>query len=177
MMRDVVRGGWLAACLVIAGAQSTAWAAEGYETHLGHTGIADASMPAITGTGAVLATLNGRTLKVEGQIAGLNAPATDAHLMKGAGIGIPGSVMTDISLTLDNGVISGSVKLSKEQVAALRAGQIYVQINSTKSPAPAGHLWGWLLPVHEKAGEDQPQQGSWFLPQGAGLDAHPRNGN
>jgi CHRD domain len=181
------RRGWHAAALVVAsalmsstvvGAQPTAKGAEAFETHLGHTGIADASMPAIRGAGDVLATLSGQTLKLEGQVAGLNSPATDAHLMKGAGIGIPGSVMTAASLTLDSGgKISGSVKLSKDQLVALRAGQIYVQINSIKSPAPAGHLWGWLLPVHEKAGEDEPQAGGWFLPQGAGLAAHPQNRN
>lgn len=177
---------WLAACMLAVGClASPAIAAaqsrgpESYETHLGHTGIADASMPTIMGTGGVLATLDGRTLKVEGQVSGMNAPATDVHLMRGGGIGIPGPVMADANLALDQaGKISGSVQLSADQVAALRAGQIYVQVNSAKSPAPAGHLWGWLLPVHAKAGEAEPQLGSWYLPQGAGLNnARPRNRN
>jgi hypothetical protein len=108
----------------------------------------------------------------------MNAPATDAHLMLGGGIGIPGAVMSNANLALDpSGKISGAVQLSADQVAALKAGRIYVQVNSAKSPAPAGHLWGWLLPVHAKAAENEPQLGSWFLPQGAGLNARSRNRN
>jgi hypothetical protein len=117
----------------------------------------------------VLTTLEGQSLKVEGQVSGLNASVTDAHLMRGAGIGIPGAAMPGALAVDQSGKISGSVRLTGDQIAALRAGQIYVQVNSQKSPAPDGHLWGWLLPVHEKAGEDQPQVGRWFLPQGAGL--------
>jgi CHRD domain len=178
------RRSWLAACLVVVccwaspAVVSAQSAGDSFETHLGHTGIADASMPTIMGAGGVLATLSGQTLKVEGQISGMNSPATDAHLMRGGGIGIPGAVMSNANLTLDpGGKISGSVQLSADQVAALRAGAIYVQVNSAKSPAPAGHLWGWLLPAHEKAGQDEPQVGSWFLPQGAGLNARSRNRN
>ena len=59
---------------------------------------------------------------------------------------------------------------------ALRDGRLYVQVNSQKGPAPDGNLWGWLLPEHVKAGQDEPQMGSWFLPQGEGLRAARNSG-
>jgi hypothetical protein len=36
------------------------------------------------------------------------------------------------------------VELSSRQANALRAGQLYIQIDSES--APEGNLWGWLLP-------------------------------
>ena len=48
---------------------------------------------------------------------------------------------------------------------------IVEEINSQKGPAPDGNLWGWLLPEHKKAGQDEPIMGEWFLPQGKGLKA------
>jgi hypothetical protein len=61
--------------------------------------------------------------------------------------------------------------LTKAQVAALREGRLYIQINSAKGPAPDGNLRGWLLVEHKKAGQDEPIMGDWFLPQGKGLKA------
>lgn len=166
-------GAYLALCLAASAPAMTAAqprVSEAYEAKLGPTPIADGIRSPITGTGAVLASLDGQTLKIEGQFSDLAASATDAHLMRGSGIGIPGSAMADIPLAADNGGrISGAIKLSRDQVAALRAGQVYVQINSDKSTAPAGHVWGWLLPAHEKAAPGEPQAGPWFLPQGLGL--------
>ncbi len=45
-----------------------------------------------------------------------------------------------------SGTLSGDVRLSSEQVAALRAGQLYVQVYSEKGVLPDhSTLWGWLL--------------------------------
>ena len=55
--------------------------------------------------------------------------------------------------------------LTSAQQKALRAGQLYIQINSVKAPAPAGNLWGWILIAYETVGPDVPQQGHGFLPQ------------
>jgi hypothetical protein len=153
---------------------SAARAAENYETVLGPAPLTDATKFKVTGRGAAVAVLDGQTLTITGQFSGLSSPATDAHLMLGSGIGIPGSPMTDISVTATaEGKVTGSVKLSRDQAAALRAGRIYIQINSQIAPAPGGNLWGWLLPEHEKVGQDEPQTGHWYLPQGEGLKAHP----
>lgn len=143
-----------------------------YETVLGPTPINNASKIALTGDGAVAATLSGGSLTITGTFEGLSGPATDAHVMMGEGIGIPGNPILD--LTADrapNGGIQGTFKLTRAQTEALRSGRLYIQVNSEKGPAPGGNLWGWLLPEHAKAGQDEPQTGSWFLPQGEGLRA------
>lgn len=126
----------------------------------------------LTGDGAAVATLNGNTLKVSGSFQGMPAPATDAHVMMGDGIAIPGSPILNLTVSpADHGDISGSFTLTKAQVAALREGRLYIQINSAKGPAPDGNLRGWLLVEHKKAGQDEPIMGDWFLPQGKGLKA------
>ena len=56
----------------------------------------------------------------------------------------------------------GDVLIARE---ALKAGQLYVQINSQKAPAPSGNLWGWFLIAHETVGQDVPEENHWFLPQ------------
>jgi hypothetical protein len=148
-----------------------------YETVLGPTPINHSTKETLLGDGAAVATLTGNTLKVSGTFQGMSGPATDAHIMMGEGIGIPGVSILDLTATSSvSGTIDGTLKLSKAQAAALRAGRLYIQINSQKGPAPDGNLWGWLLPEHVKAGQDKPQMGDWFLPQGEGLRAA-RNGN
>jgi hypothetical protein len=158
--------------LVAAWALPAAAASGSYETVLGPTPINHATMTVLTGDGAAVATLSGNTLQISGAFAGLSGPATDAHIMMGEDIGIPGDPILDLTAsTAMNGTIAGTFKLTQLQVAALRAGHLYIQVNSQKGPAPGGHLWGWLLPEHIKAGQDEPQTGDWFLPQGEGLRA------
>ena len=41
------------------------------------------------------------------------------------------------------GALSGTVELTPDQIADLRAGRLYLQIQSER--APDGNLWGWLL--------------------------------
>jgi hypothetical protein len=143
-----------------------------YETVLGPTPISHASRTSLTGDGAVVATLSGDTLNIAGTFQGLSAPATDAHVMMGEGIGIPGDPVLDLSAgQAVSGSISGTFHLNRAQLAALKSGRLYIQVNSRVGPAPGGNLWGWLLPEHVKAGQDEPQMGSWFLPQGEGLRA------
>jgi hypothetical protein len=148
--------------------------ADNFETVLGPTPINHVTKTVVTGQGAATATLDGNVLKVNGAFDGLPAPATDAHLMMGSGTGIPGAPIFDLTVTAAaTGMLSGTITLSRPQAAALRNGKLYIQINSQKAPAPGGNLWGWLLPEHKKAGQDEPQLGDWFLPQGKGLKAAP----
>ena len=119
-----------------------------------------------------MAALTGTSFKISGTFQGMPAPATDAHVMMGDGIGIPGSPILDLTVAAaDHGALAGSFTLSRAQIAALHDGRLYIQINSQKGPAPGGNLWGWLLPEHKKAGQDEPIMGDWFLPQGKGLKA------
>lgn len=173
--------GWikfmLASQLFVAAWALPAAAAPGsYETVLGPTPINHTTKTALIGEGAAIATLTGNTLKISGSFQGMSADASDAHIMMGEAIGIPGNPILDLIATnATSGSISGTFKLTKAQLAALRAGRLYIQVNSQVGPAPSGNLWGWLLPEHVKAGQDEPQIGDWFLPQGEGLRAG-RNG-
>lgn len=156
--------------LVAASALPAAAAPRSYETVLGPAPITHATKSALTGEGAAIATLTGNTLKISGAFQGMSGAASDAHIMMGDAIGIPGNPILDLAASpAAKGSISGTFKLTKVQVAALRAGRLYIQINSQVGPAPGGNLWGWLLPEHVKAGQDEPQMGDWFLPQGEGL--------
>jgi hypothetical protein len=56
-------------------------------------------------------------------------------------------VIADLSVTGGvSGTLSGNVRLSADQVAALKTGQLYVQVYSEKGVLPDhSTLWGWLL--------------------------------
>ncbi len=162
----------IALFVIFGQAAGAAPATSAYETVLGPTPITHTSRTSLTGDGGVAATLSGDSLNITGTFEGMSAPATDAHVMMGEGIGIPGDPILDLTAApAASGSISGTVKLNRAQLAALKSGRLYIQVNSKAGPAPGGNLWGWLLPEHVKAGQDEPQMGSWFLPQGEGLRA------
>ena len=141
MMRRTVLFTWL---LVLA------WTAAGqdgqsFAARLAPLPLDVQNRPQVTGSGAGSAVLDGRRLSVVGSFAGLQAPATVAHLHLGPALGIRGGPVLD--LTVDQAVageFSGEWELSAEQLQALRDGRLYIQIHS--QVAPAGNLWGWLLP-------------------------------
>src|SRR5450432_1462967 len=84
------------AALLSIGLSAAAPAPSVFETVLGPTPITDATKGSITGQGAATATLDGNKFTVNGTFIGLTTPATDAHLMIGSGIGIPGSPVLDL---------------------------------------------------------------------------------
>ena len=138
--------------------------AETFETRLSPSPLTEGTRVNITGQGSALVQWDGNILSVSGNFAGLATNATTAEIYDGAGIGIPGSKVFDLSLTQEkSGTIWGSLTLTRKQLAELRAGHMYVQINSEK--APDGNLTGWLLPPHPFAGEGVPVAGPGFLPQ------------
>jgi len=74
----------------------------------------------------------------------MQGPATTAHLHQGVATGVRGSAIGDLSVAHAlGGSITGTLRLTAEQVESLRKGKLYVQIQSEK--APDGNLWGWLL--------------------------------
>ena len=138
-------------------------AAEKYQVHLSAMPFNDATQPIMTGKGTASATLEGDTLSISGSFAGLSGPATKARLSLSRGPGIPGNPLVDLTVSGDvAGKVTGQTKLDPGQLAALRSGKLYIQIDSEK--VPSGHLWGWLLEEHEIVGQDVPQKGPWFLP-------------
>ena len=97
----------------------------------------------INSIGDASATLDGGTLTVKGNFSNFTSPATGGSLRIGLAKGVPGDAIG--SLTADHattGHFSGSIKLSSEQVAALKKQAIYVRIDSEK--APDGNVQGWL---------------------------------
>jgi len=142
---------------------SGAVAAERYQVYLSAMPFNDAQQPIMTGKGSASATLEGNTLSISGSFTGLSGPATKAHLSLSKGPGIPGVPLVDLTLEGDvAGKVTGQVKLDPNQLAALRSGKLYIQIDSEKKPA--GHLWGWLLDEHDVVSPGVPQKGPWFLP-------------
>ena len=152
--------------LLLSGSAALA-APEEYQVSLGPVARTNATKLLAVGKGAVTASLDGNKLSIKGVFTDLASPATDAHLCQGVGIGT-GGTCGEATLTVSqaaNGTVSGDLTLNAKQVALLRQGRLYIQINSQKAPAPAGNLWGWILIAHETVGQDVPQEGHWFIPQ------------
>jgi hypothetical protein len=103
----------------------------------------------VAGEGSATATLSGARVSIAGSFAGLPAKATGAKLHQGLVTGARGrgAVVAELRVTGEaSGTLSGDVRLSAEQLAALKAGQLYVQIYSEKGVLPDhATLWGWLL--------------------------------
>ena len=100
---------------------------------------------AITGLGAVTATLTGTTLTLEGTYKGLQTAATTVKVFQSPQRGLRGPLVGQFTVAggATSGTFSGTVTLSREQATAFAAGLLYVQVQSEK--APDGNLWGWLL--------------------------------
>jgi hypothetical protein len=100
---------------------------------------------AITGLGAVTATLNGTTLTLEGTYKGLQTAATTVKVFESPQRGLRGPLVGQFAVAggATSGAFSGTVTLTREQATAFAKGLLYVQLQSEK--APDGNLWGWLL--------------------------------
>ena len=97
----------------------------------------------VVGMGIMSATLSGSILTIRGNFTGLSSPATAAHLKMGLAMGVPGATIGELNAThAANGEISGSVRLNSAQIAALRKGALYIQLDSVKGID--GNSWAWL---------------------------------
>ena len=97
----------------------------------------------ITGEGEVVLTLNGNTLTVTGDFAGMNSAATMAHVHNGPPAQ-PGPVVHQLEVTkMTGGEISAILELSDEQVAALHNNELYIQVHSETNPP--GELRCWVF--------------------------------
>ena len=120
--------------------------AETFKAHLSPVPINISMMSTIAGSGSLTATLQGKLLTIQGTFEGLRSPATTVQIHRGPK-GIPGPAivnLTDLTATkAQKGTVSGTAELTPDQIADLRNGRLYVQIQSER--APDGNLWGWLL--------------------------------
>lgn len=130
----------LVTAIVLLAAVATANAAEQkYATRLTAVAYDGAMRANVQGDGPASATLDGNKLTVSGRFAALPSSATDARLYSGPGIGVPGGPLLDLQLNgQTDGTLSGSFNLTGKQLAALRQGHVYVQVNTQK--APEGNL-------------------------------------
>lgn len=140
----------LAGLAALAAAGVLAAADVSFTAVLGWVPIGGAERNDVSGEGKVTATLSGSKLSVMGSFDGLPAKATAAKLHLGAAKGARGPAgrapIGDLRITsATSGTVSGEVRLSAEQVEALRAGRLYLQIYSEKGVLPDhGTLFGWL---------------------------------
>jgi hypothetical protein len=126
-------------------AAQNAPAGETFKARLSPVPIDATMMSTVAGFGSITATLSGKQLMITGTFEGLRSPATTAQIHRGMK-GIRGPVILDLDLTISKavkGTLSGSVELAPDQIVDLRAGRLYVQLQSER--APDGNLWGWLL--------------------------------
>ena len=131
------------AVMLLAGAAASQ---DRYETRLSSVADDLSTRDNVLGEGRARASLAGDQLTVSGEYKDLPSNATGAELRQGYAIGAPSDqVVGPLQVTGGKqGTLSGSIKLTKSQLTAMKAGWIYVQIKSEK--APDGNLWGWLLP-------------------------------
>ena len=105
----------------------------------------------VAGIGSAQATLSGRKLTVKGSFEKMVSPPTVAKVGVGLATGARLDLVYDLTVTKSpqsttpgtSGTIAGSIDLTPAHVEALKAGKLYIQINS--EGAPNGHLLGWLL--------------------------------
>ena len=105
----------------------------------------------VAGIGSATASLSGRKLTVTGSFEKMVSPPTVAKVGVGLATGARLDLVYDLTVTKapqatppgSSGTIAGSVELTPAHVDALKAGKLYIQINS--EGAPNGHLLGWLL--------------------------------
>jgi len=124
-----------------------ALAASSYTLALDPVAYDNSTRDAILGDGHLKATLDGSTLTVSGDFAGLSSNATTVKLGVGLDFGVPATEFF-ANLTASpaqSGTVSGSVTLTPAQVAALNKRQLFLQLNSVKGTD--GSLWGWFEPA------------------------------
>ena len=118
--------------------------AEEYRARLGRVAVDTRTQSTVAGLGHATADLDGNRLTIAGAYAGLLGPATEANLHLGLATGARGPVIHSLTVERSSeGDLEGNVRLNAEQVAALKAGRLYIQLHS--EAAPDGNLWGWLL--------------------------------
>jgi hypothetical protein len=123
---------------------------EHFQTRLSPIAMDLLTRDSVAGVGHATAVLTNDTLTLSGVFEGLPSAVMSANLHQGIAVGARGQLAFKLAVSGSRqGAINGSVRLRKNQAAALRSGRMYVQLQS--EGAPDGHLWGWLLPVSTPA--------------------------
>ena len=140
-----------------------AFAADNYQTDIGPTPKNGRQGATVQGRGTVLATLDSNKFSLQGKFSGLSSPATEARLHMGNVMGGVGPAIGGLKIVqAQSGEISGTFTLTRDQVAALKVGKLYVILDSQS--APKGNLWGWFQPAHVTVPPGMPQMDYWYIP-------------
>jgi hypothetical protein len=142
-----IRSRRLAAVVALAALAMPVAAQQPFAALLTWVPIGGAERNEVAGEGSATATLSGARLTITGSFDGLPARVTGAKLHRGPATGVRGPAIADLRVTGGAaGTVAGDVRLSAEQVAALTAGQLYIQVYSEKGVLPDhATLFGWLL--------------------------------
>jgi len=117
--------------------------AETFRARLSPMPTTPQTVATITGEGEVILTLNGNTLTITGEFAGMNSAATMAHVHNGPPAQ-PGPVVHQLEVSkMTGGEISAVLELTDEQVTALHNNELYIQVHSETNPP--GELRGWVF--------------------------------
>ena len=134
----------LAACVAVISTAAAGAQGRQYRARLSPVPLDVAMQATIAGSGSVTAALNGTTLTLAGNYAGLVTASTVARVHRGPRTAMRGPAIGDLKITPGtSGTMAGSLELTKEQADDLASGRLYIQLHSEK--APEGNLWGWLL--------------------------------
>jgi hypothetical protein len=142
-----IRNRRLAAVVALAALAMPVAAQQTFDALLTWVPIGGAERNEVAGEGSATATLSGARLTITGSFDGLPARVTGAKLHRGPATGVRGPAIADLRVTGGAaGTVAGDVRLSAEQLAALTAGQLYIQVYSEKGVLPDhATLFGWLL--------------------------------
>ena len=141
-MKSLLSMRGFALAIVLVGT-STALAEE-FSARLGRVPVDTRTQSEVAGIGRATAELDGDRLTIEGDFSGLLGAATEANLHMGIATGARGQVIHSLEIdAATDGEVNGAIRLSNDEIAALQAGRLYIQIHSVS--APDGNLWGWLL--------------------------------
>jgi len=118
-----------------------------FTAHLTWVPISLAQQNDVSGEGSATATLSGSTLSISGTFDGLPAAATVAHLHRGVATGARGPVIADLEVTHGTeGTVTGKIVLNADQLEALLAGCLYIQLHAEHGVPPDNAvLHGWLI--------------------------------
>lgn len=135
---------WILSAVLLAAPLLVSAQTENFRARLSPMPTTPQTVDSITGEGEVLLTLEGNMLTVSGTFEGMSTVATVAHLHNGPPAQ-PGPAVHQLVVTAaTGGELSGEIELTDEQVEALRANSLYVQIHSEGNPP--GELRGWIFP-------------------------------
>lgn len=114
----------------------------------------------VSGVGGVVATISdGGVVTLIGNYSGLASPATSIVVLKGPRTGVPGQerlAAFPIKQPSTSGSFSEHIRMSNSNLAALVAGQIYLQVLT--ETAPDGAIWGWIIRKSDTFGEQVPDE-------------------